>query len=294
MLNRMHERLGTAGLIVSVIALVLALAGGAYAAKSGLTGKQKKEVKSIATKVAKGLVGTGQQGPAGAKGDPGAAGASGRDGTNGTPGIPGAPGKSVVLTPVAPGAEECGKRGGVLLEEEGNPTPPAEICTGEEGSPWTAGGTLPPGATETGTYFAKFDEAQGIAPISFPILLSPPPPPTANIHYATEANFIDFDGPGGSHLGCNGTSPAPAAPPGHICIYKSVLLNATFEAVHTLNNGSSGSNRAGALVVFNLGPEPEPGLVSGSFAVTGACAVGEVIAEEEIEPEKFKFFCKSA
>ncbi len=222
MFNRMHERLGTAGFIVSVIALVFALAGGAYAAKSGLTGKQKKEVKSIATSVAKGLQGTG---PKGDKGDPGTAGAAGKDGTNGTngkDGTNGTNGKSIKLTPVAPGAAECEERGGTLLEKEGEP-PAVEICNGEEGSPWTAGGTLPPGASETGAWAAVggvqtvLTEVEGVkeevtvgdedlrAAISFPIRL-PGSLTASNVHYSTEANYTDFDEGGPSHLGCGGNS----------------------------------------------------------------------------------------
>lgn len=41
MFSRLHERLGTAGLVVSSLALVLTMVGGAYAANGGLTGKQK-------------------------------------------------------------------------------------------------------------------------------------------------------------------------------------------------------------------------------------------------------------
>src|SRR3954470_8164517 len=91
MLHRIHDKLGTAGLIIAVVALVAALAGTAFAAVPGLNSKQKKEVKKIAAKVAK----TGPQGPQGSqgaqgsKGDAGAAGSNGTNGANGTNGEPG-------------------------------------------------------------------------------------------------------------------------------------------------------------------------------------------------------------
>ena len=48
MFNRIRDRFGTAGLIVSIMALVLALAGGAFAA-AGLNSKQKSQVRAIAS-----------------------------------------------------------------------------------------------------------------------------------------------------------------------------------------------------------------------------------------------------
>ena len=48
MLTQLRSQFGTAGLVVAIVALIAALAGGAYAASGGLTGKQKKEVTKIA------------------------------------------------------------------------------------------------------------------------------------------------------------------------------------------------------------------------------------------------------
>ena len=50
MFSRIHEQLGTAGFVISIVALVFAMAGGAIAANGGLNGKQKKEVKKFAKK----------------------------------------------------------------------------------------------------------------------------------------------------------------------------------------------------------------------------------------------------
>ncbi|HEX5592066.1 MAG TPA: hypothetical protein VFX35_01820 [Solirubrobacterales bacterium] len=106
MFSRIHQKLGTAGFVIAIVALIMALGGAAYAALPGLNSKQKKEVK----KIAKGLVApgpagatgpAGAPGPAGAKGDAGAVGGTGPQGEKGEKGDTGPtdtklpPGKSV-------------------------------------------------------------------------------------------------------------------------------------------------------------------------------------------------------
>src|SRR4051812_41114036 len=152
MISKLHERLGTAGLVVAVVALVAALAGTAFAA-AGLSGKQKKEVKKIAKQFAGKNGATGLAGPAGPQGPAGAKGDKGDKGDNGAAGQAGAAG------PVG-SAGPTGAAG---------PTGPA----GPTGSPWTAGGTLPNGSTETGAWsgVAPKEEAELIS-ISFPIPLA--------------------------------------------------------------------------------------------------------------------------
>jgi hypothetical protein len=154
-IRAIREPFGTAGLIVACVALVLALTGAAFAA-AGLSGKQKKEVEKIAKKYAGKPGAPGAEGPAGAAGkdgtigEKGAKGDTGAPGSPGTPGTPGAAGKSPEI--VAEGPTLCSGKGGVVYEVEGS-NDEAEICNGKEGkdgSLWTAGGTLPPGATETG------------------------------------------------------------------------------------------------------------------------------------------------
>lgn len=158
-----REPFGTAGLIVACVALIAALGGTALAAKGALTGKQKKEVEKIAKKFA---------GKPGAPGVQGSAGANGKDGANGSNGTNGANGESVTLS----SAISCGSAGGTKLTVGGSSK---EVCNGEEGQagedgePWTAGGTLPPGATETGTWFAGLGETVQAA-ISFAIPVQVP------------------------------------------------------------------------------------------------------------------------
>jgi hypothetical protein len=130
-ISRVHQKLGTAGFFIAIVALVAALCGGAYAAKdgnggkqtatasnssknkphsknksskAGLNSKQKKQVKNISRTEAKKLVTAGPAGPAGpagakgdkgdngGKGDTGAAGPAGPTGATGAPGAPGAKG----------------------------------------------------------------------------------------------------------------------------------------------------------------------------------------------------------
>ena len=79
MLKRIHNKLGTVGLVVAVVALVAAVAGTAFAA-GGLTKKQEKQVIKIAKKYA------GQKGPQGPQGDPGPAGSQGPKGDTGSQG----------------------------------------------------------------------------------------------------------------------------------------------------------------------------------------------------------------
>jgi len=104
MFSRVHNRLGTAGFVIAIMALVLALGGAAYAALPGLNAKQKKEVKKIAKKlVAPGLPGApgapGAAGPAGAKGDAGGKGDAGAAGGTGPQGERGPPGPTDTKLP---------------------------------------------------------------------------------------------------------------------------------------------------------------------------------------------------
>jgi hypothetical protein len=221
-ISRVHQKLGTAGFIISIIALVAALGGGAYAASGGLTGKQKKEVEKIAKKYAgkpgaNGATGpVGAAGPAGPKGDAGAAGAGGKQGPE-------------------------GKQG-----EEGEP-----------GSPWTAGGTLPTNATETGTWSASgLEGAEVWVPISFSI-------PLAQVLTEAKTHLV----PAGGEGVCNGTSAAPKAPAGELCVYQSEFAGVTSAEIWNTTGSGTGTGKTGAFLRME-------GLTStsqayGTWAVTG-------------------------
>lgn len=186
-IRAIREPFGTAGLIVAVIALVLALTGAAFAA-AGLSGKQKKEVEKIAKKFA------GKPGAPGAIGPAGPAGPAGKEGPEGPQG-------------------QQGKQG----------------IQGKEGEPWTAGGTLPKGKTETGAWaLSPYKLSEGFGgtilgrtAVSFNVPLSSAP----NFRYvksngeegAYNETSGEFEFTTATH--CLGTLEAPKAAEGYLCIY---------------------------------------------------------------------------
>lgn len=125
MLSRIKKRVGTPGMVIAVIALVLAMIGGAYAASGALTKKQKKEVEKIAKKFA------GKPGAAGPTGPQGPAGANGKDGTNGTNGSNGKDGESVTIA----AASGCPNGGAKFSNASGT----KEACNGAPGQPGEPG-----------------------------------------------------------------------------------------------------------------------------------------------------------
>lgn len=221
MLHRIHRKLGTAGLIVAVVALVVALGGAAFAAGGGLTGKQKKEVTKIAKKYA---------------GKPGAAGLQGPQGPIGPAGAPGQQGKEGAKGPEGPTGPQ-----------------------GPEGSPWTAGGTLPPGQTETGAWVVKPTGAlagnkEWQTDLSFPIPLAEELD-ESHVHFGANAN-------------CPGTAAEPQAEPGYLCVYKG-FGGANPVAIFDPSKAFvEGANIAGAILYMNASGEVEEQLTWGTWAVT--------------------------
>ena len=202
-MKRLTEPFGKAGLTVAILALVMALVGGAYAA-GGLTKSQEKQVTKIAKKFA---------GKPGAAGPAGAAGAAGPAGPKGAPGAPGEPG-------------EQGIQG-----EQGEEGEPGAIHPGE---------TLPKGASETGTWGLVIGSKEGISgiggfglsPISFTIPLAAALPEAS-----IEIEPVGFEGTAGEN--CPGTAEAPQAKAGFLCIYKAIDLTESSEE-GLLGNTASG------------------------------------------------------
>jgi hypothetical protein len=95
----MHNKLGTAGLVVAIVALIAALAGTAFAAVDKLSGAEKKEVKKIAKQFAGKPGAQGLTGSQGAKGDPGPKGDQGERGLEGPEGEEGPPGPTETTLP---------------------------------------------------------------------------------------------------------------------------------------------------------------------------------------------------
>ncbi len=281
--GRLRKRLSAngPGMTLGVIAVLLALTGGAFAAGGALTAKQKKEVKAIAKAEAKKTQGAGPAGPqgptgaAGSKGDKGDQGIQGVQGAPGDQGDPGVAGESPEGFPFEgtsePAGNPCSGNGGIEYEVEGSGDP-HYVCNGKEGSPWTLTGNLPTGKTETGTwaFTGTTADTSGIrVPLSFAI-----PTATAfaagNVHWQEEANFTDFDGVGDGTVGCAGGTAAPSAPSGHLCVYintgENPIPNATFDGIYKPGSTGNGTNRSGASLQFNA--PTGASFARGTFAVT--------------------------
>ena len=217
MFSTLRTRFGIPG-VISVIALVFAMFGGAYAASnSSNSGKATASAKGKGKPGPRGKTGkTGPAGPQGPAGPAGAKGDAGAPGSNGTNGAPGADGKSVTGEPItAPGA--CGETTtGVKYTLNGVST---NVCDGENGTTGFTE-TLPPEATETGTYavVSEEEELRIGDTIDFPIPLS---------QADAEAITVEpFAGPEGNST-CTGTIYAPTAPAGSICFYVNSNSNTT-------------------------------------------------------------------
>ncbi len=245
MLNRIRDQLGTAGLIVAVVALIAALGGGALAATSD-------GGKATASKAGKrGPKGPkGATGPAGPQGAPGAPGTNGTNGKDGAAGKDGTNGKTVAVTEIEPEEPGCDELGGAEVKQQGA-AEGVEVCNG---APWTAGGTLPPGSTETGVW-AIAGEGNSYATFSFAIPLSGPLDDT-HVHYVTS--------PGGS---CTGTAENPTAASGHLCVYKGKESEVFLQPILNPNTQLEGAGSTGGIMnVVGFGTEAN---ASGTWAVTG-------------------------
>lgn len=255
-IRAIEEPFGKAGLVVAVIALVIATTGAAFAAV-GLNSKQKKEVTKIAKKFAGKPGANGATGPAGAAGAKGEAGAAGKDGTNG---------QSVTGEPIAAGGA-CGA--GVTGVKYTLSATSTNVCNGKNG---TTGFTesLPSKKTEMGTWVAQYNatDSEGEpefvrTSISFPIPLATPATPgkAANAEFLTSGNST-------SH--CPGDSAQPSAEPGYLCVYENVSVNISgFKGFGNLESPTfpTFASRYGVLVNFEneaIGPV----LALGSWAVT--------------------------
>jgi hypothetical protein len=259
MLERLRTQIGTAGLVVAIVALVAALGGGAYAATGGNSGKATASAKQ-GKQGKQGKPGkTGPAGPAGPagtagpKGDTGAAGSKGDTGSAGQAGAPGTDGVSATGEEFS-GVKEghCAGVGGVKFVAKNN----TFACNGKEGSPWTTGGTLPSGKTETGAYggVATGPGSSEIAPISLTLPVEPAPTPT----------YVEGD----SAAGCPGVvNGIPTADPGNLCLYQAVKTAGTLAGfLKPVGNFQLGASPSGTELLFEC-----PGtscIWAGSWAVT--------------------------
>ena len=232
MFSLLRNRFGIPG-VISVIALVFAMFGGAYAATNdGGGGKATASAKA-------------KKGPRGPKGPKGDTGAAGPQGPAGPPGPAGAAGKDGAQGP------------------QGDPGPAGS--EGKAGSPWTAGGTLPKGATETGAFgMALLFENEGGAfysgSASFPIPLATSLP-EENVHAVKPSETVpacdDGKAPPASVA-------APEADPGQMCVFLAVEPSKAF-AIFKPDQplAGPGAGRTGAYFATE-----DSSVLSGTWAVT--------------------------
>ncbi|HEX3608251.1 MAG TPA: hypothetical protein VHU14_01070 [Solirubrobacterales bacterium] len=253
--RRLKEPFGKAGLTVAILALVLAMVGGAYAA-SNSSGGGKATASAKAKKGPRGP--KGATGPAGPTGAPGTNGTNGKDGTNG---INGTNGKSVVVASFdgenEPAGEPCKEQGGNELEVEGSGIV-NYACNGAEGALGTAGTSLPTGAVETGKWVSSVVAGFYVGPISFTVPLAAP----------LNASHVHLEGESGFSTACLGSEENPTvAANGNLCVYEGYIGSATpagiFSSFNTINSEEPGASNSGALAVFFEGGG------FGSWAVKG-------------------------
>lgn len=295
--HAIREPFGKAGLILAFFAMLLALTGGAYAAGK-LTSKEKKEVEKIAKKYAGKPGAAGAQGAAGQNGSPGAKGDAGSPGAPGQNGAPGAGGKTVLNGSGAP-TGGIGSVGDFYIDTSsqeiygpkassginggwGEPT----ALKGETGEPWTAGGTLPAGATETGTWsFSSTQEAspQVISigpgfPVNQMVSISFSIPLSSNLE-KSHAIYVPAGDTTTAHCSAgpvNGTPAEPKAESGYLCVYEVTIENAQ-PAEHAVVGSffppgvspvSFGAAASGTTLILKI-PNPGGTFGMGSWAVTG-------------------------
>jgi hypothetical protein len=229
MLAPLRNRFGIPG-VISVIALVFAMFGGAYAASkddgngTGATASAKKKNKK------KAKAKRGPRGPKGPKGAAGAAGPQGPAGANGLPGAQGAKGEKGSTGVQGPQGEQ-GPQG-----IQGIQGPQGQI--GESGTFSTE--PLPEGETLTGV-FAASSSAAGvmITEVSFPIPLAAEPA-------GFELKEAGYDGGGAGN--CPGSATNPQAAAGRICLYvgEATNVNLMFSGLNTV----AGSYKYGGSAAF--------------------------------------------
>jgi hypothetical protein len=245
MLSFVRRRITFAN-VAMTLALVFAMSGGAFAAGKFLI----TSTKQISPKVLKSL--QGKAGPAGAAGAQGPAGPAGAVGPQGPAGAPGAKGE------MGPEGNE-GKAG-----KDGK--------AGLPGSPWTAGGTLPSGSTETGTWTFEDSGTPGsplsvrmsIASFSIPLaaplgeghahFIAPDGGEIVGIGIDAKEKFFPQEIPPvacGSGIGPEVNASNPKAKPGNLCVYASNLNKATISLSGTIQDpvlgGEGQTGRTGAV-----------------------------------------------
>jgi hypothetical protein len=247
MFSTLRNRFGIPG-VISVIALVFAMIGGAYAA-SNSSGGGKATASAKAKRGPRGP--KGATGPAGPQGPAGPAGAKGDAGANGANGAAGATG------PTGP----TGTAG-------------AKGATGATGPTGQSGftETLPSGKTETGVWADSdnFTSEEIMIPISFPIPLAAPAEEKAFFLNKEETKKVEETEETGAGE-CAGTVQHPTAPEGELCVYTLEEANQNMEGGFiTFHEAFVGYEPAGTVLHLfrKFGAETAHIQMNGSWAVT--------------------------
>jgi hypothetical protein len=214
-----------AAVAIAVVALVLSITGGAFAAGHYLI----TSTKQISPRVLGAL-----KGRAGAKGVAGPAGAQGPQGPQGVPGQQGPGGPAG-----ASGKGEKGDRG-----EKGE--------KGERGEAGTTGFTehLPSGKTETGTWAANVFQPSATKVALIPISFTIPLAGGGEGFLLSEAETKAKSGKGG----CTGTVATPTAPAGKLCVYTEEEENSELSFAPELLTEETPDHfgKAGAFIEFAI------------------------------------------
>jgi hypothetical protein len=278
MFSLLRNRFGIPG-VISVVALIFAMIGGAHAANNSADGDATASAKKKSVAGKRGPRGPrgkpgkdgapGPAGPQGPQGPQGLPGANGKDGAPGLPGAPGSNGKSVEVELIAEGEEECEERGGALVKEEGAGEG-VEVCTGQPGP---LGPTLPGEVTLTGSWSAIITATTAtLEPLPFSVPLAESACtaepnkgclPEGSVHKTGDADFATF---------CKGTAEDPQADPGHLCVYVGKIDGAGADLKAVIPAGSSesfgtvqGASAAGAALFIEGAPNT---IIRGTYAVT--------------------------
>jgi hypothetical protein len=262
MFSAIRRRMSYAN-VTATLALFFAMSGGALAASHYLI-TSTKQIKPSVLSSLKGKAGPagaggaqGPAGPTGPTGPTGPAGPTGGAGANGTNG------ESVVVTSIKAKETACNQQGGAKFSAGGKE---ATACNGKEGSPWTAEGVLPKGATETGQVIMPYEvlhlaaEQHFFSSISFSIPLS------SEVASALKHEVVKV---GATDTNCVGSPENPTAPEGYLCVYMEIETN---EELSSAFNGSYGvfslSPTTGAVFEAVL-PQGESHFYYATWAVTG-------------------------
>jgi hypothetical protein len=263
--KRPRETLATAALLVAILALLIALAGGSYAAGRYL---------GTAASKSRPQVRWGPRGPRGPRGEAGRAGPAGPAGANGENG---ASGSSVTATELKPGNVNCAE-GGTEIKTAGGTVFACNGDTGPEGRmgpPGPAITVLPQGKTETGvwTFGPLVQETMSIQ-INFTI-----PLPSV----VTAEGAIEYCGQkeAGLRKGCEeknakleehcpGSLQDPKAAVGYLCVYVDGGLGPKSEVISVQNPEEGGEPGKAGRSSAELNISPVEGSGQGTWAVTAS------------------------